>query len=239
MATDEPKPPGPVELEQVVHGKVIITWAPSPDQENDDRLHYLVAEHNSNTRIWRTISDHLFSTTYTTNIQPGQEYHFRVYAKNDLGLSDPSDSPTWGFNSNRGRSQSHNQFTLLCYPIFLKFMFYLVSVPSNVSARVSLERPPSILVPLKLHTPPKGYQCYMTCAVRGSPTPHVGWYHNGICINSNHNYYITNAFGVCSMYILRVGDEDSGEYKVVAVNSLGRAECSTELKVKGTVSQLR
>ncbi|KAI7808166.1 putative immunoglobulin-like and fibronectin type III domain-containing protein 1, partial [Triplophysa rosa] len=205
---DEPKPPGPVELEQVVHGKVIITWAPSPDQKNDDRLHYLVAEHNSNTHIWRTISDHLFSTTYTTNIQPGLEYHFRVYAKNDLGLSDPSDSPTWGFNSNR------------------------VSVPSNVSAMGSLERPPSILVPLKLHAPPKGYQCYMTCAVRGCPTPHVGWYHNGICINSNHNYYITNAFGVCSIYILRVGNEDSGEYKVVAVNSLGRAECSTVLKVK-------
>lgn len=126
---------------------------------------------------------------------------------------------------------------LICpIPFLLKFVFHLVSVPSNKSAVVSLERPPSILVPLKLHASPKGYQCYMTCAVRGCPTPHVGWYHNGTCINSNHNYYVTNAFGVCSMYILRVGNEDSGEYKVVAVNSLGRAECSTVLNVKGTVS---
>lgn len=102
MATDEPKPPGPVEIEQLVYGKVIITWGPSPDQKTDDRLHYMVEEHNSNTRNWRTIADHLLCTTYTTSIQPGQEYHFRVYAKNDMGLSDPSDSPTWGVNSNKG-----------------------------------------------------------------------------------------------------------------------------------------
>uniref|UniRef100_A0A672R9V9 Immunoglobulin like and fibronectin type III domain containing 1, tandem duplicate 4 n=1 Tax=Sinocyclocheilus grahami TaxID=75366 RepID=A0A672R9V9_SINGR len=207
--TDEPKPPGPVVLEQVVYGKVIITWSPSPDHNKDDRLHYVVEEYNSNTRIWRRIADHLLCTTYTTNIQPGQEYHFRVYAKNDMGLSDPSESPTWGINNNK------------------------VPMPSTVSAVVTLERPPSILVPLKRHTPPKGYQCYMTCAVRGCPSPYIAWYHNGICINSDNNYYITNTSGVCSMYILRVRPEDSGEYKVVAVNQFGKAECSSILKVKG------
>ncbi|XP_056316397.1 immunoglobulin-like and fibronectin type III domain-containing protein 1 [Danio aesculapii] len=206
--TDEPRPPGPVELEQLVFGKVIIRWLPSPDHARDDRLHYMVEEQNSDSRIWRTIADHLLCTTYTTTVQPGREYHFRVYAKNDMGLSDPSDSPTWGVNSNK------------------------VLAPSTVPAMVTLEKPPSILVPLKLHSPPKGYQCYMTCAVRGWPSPYIAWYHNGICINSDNNYYITNAFGVCSIYILRVRPEDSGEYKVVAVNSLGRAECSSTLKVK-------
>ncbi|XP_052413995.1 immunoglobulin-like and fibronectin type III domain-containing protein 1 [Carassius gibelio] len=206
--TDEPKPPGPVELEQVVYGKVIITWSPSPDHNKDDRLHYMLEEYNSNTRIWRRIADHLLCTTYTTSIQPGQEYHFRVYAKNDMGVSDASESPTWGKNNNK------------------------VPLSSSVSAVVTLERPPSVLVPLKLHTPPKGYQCYMTCAVRGCPSPYIAWYHNGICINSDNNYYITNASGICSMYILRVRPEDSGEYKVVAVNPFGKAECSSTLKVK-------
>ncbi|TRY89362.1 hypothetical protein DNTS_015301 [Danionella cerebrum] len=207
--TDEPKPPGPVELEQVVYGKVIIRWVPSPDHDRDDRLYYMVEEQNSNYRIWRTIADRLLCTTYTTSIQPGREYHFRVYAKNDMGLSDPSDSPTWGVNCNKA------QLT-----------------PSTKPTMVTLQKPPSILVPLKLHNPPKGYQCYMTCAVRGSPRPFIAWYHNGISINSDSNYYFTNAFGVCSMYILRVRPEDSGEYKVVAVNSLGKAECSSTLKVK-------
>uniref|UniRef100_A0A8C2Q554 Ig-like domain-containing protein n=1 Tax=Cyprinus carpio TaxID=7962 RepID=A0A8C2Q554_CYPCA len=86
----------------------------------------------------------------------------------------------------------------------------LVPAPSTVSVMVTLQRPPSILVTLKLHTPPKGNQCYMTCAVRGCPTPYIAWYHNGI-----------------------FRPEDSGEYKVVAVNPFGRAECSFTLKVKG------
>uniref|UniRef100_A0A673GZ56 Ig-like domain-containing protein n=1 Tax=Sinocyclocheilus rhinocerous TaxID=307959 RepID=A0A673GZ56_9TELE len=100
-------------------------------------------------------------------------------------------------------------------------------------AMITLERPPSILVPLKFHSPPRCFQLYMTCAVRGFPTPHVSWYLNNVCINSNNSYYITNAYGVCSMYIIRVGPEHSGEYKVVAVNSFGKAECSTKLKVRG------
>lgn len=100
---DEPKVPGPVELEQTVHGKLVISWAPSPDQELDDRLYYMVSQHDSLNRVWKTIADRLFTNTYTaSNILPGTEYHFRIYAKNDMGLSDPSPSPTWGTNINKG-----------------------------------------------------------------------------------------------------------------------------------------
>ncbi|KAM9361326.1 immunoglobulin-like and fibronectin type III domain-containing protein 1 [Symphorus nematophorus] len=209
--TDEPKAPGPVELEQTVQGKVVVSWAPSPDQELDDRLYYMVSQHDSNNRVWKTVADRLITNTYTANnILPGIQYHFRIYAKNDMGPSDPSQSPAWGVNSNRVQIS-----------------------PNGVnSTNVCFERPPSILVPLKVHTPPKGYQLFMTCAVRGCPTPTVSWYLNDICINSDNNYYITNSFGVCSMYILRVQAKDSGEYKVVAVNSLGKAECSTKLIVR-------
>ncbi|XP_010774280.1 immunoglobulin-like and fibronectin type III domain-containing protein 1 isoform X2 [Notothenia coriiceps] len=209
--TDEPKSPGPVELEQTVQDKVMISWAPSPDQELDDRLYYMVSQHDSNTRVWRNIADRLFTNTYTASkIYPGREYHFRVYAKNDVGLSDPSESPTWGANSNRVPISSYGV----------------------VSSEISFERPPSILVPLKVHTPPKGYQLYMTCAVRGCPRPTVAWYLNDVCINSDKNYYITNSCGVCSIYILRVRSIDSGDYRVVALNSLGQAECSTKLIVR-------
>lgn len=97
----------------------------------------------------------------------------------------------------------------------------------------NLERHPKFLVPLKLHTAPQGYECYMSCAVRGDPTPHVTWYHNNVSLNTDSNYYITNTCGVCSMLILRVGPKDTGEYKVIAENALGRAECSTKLTVRG------
>ncbi|KAK7916434.1 hypothetical protein WMY93_012195 [Mugilogobius chulae] len=209
--TDEPKSPGPVEIEQTVHGKLLISWAPSPDQELDDRLYYVVSQCDSNNRMWKTVADRLFTNSFTAiNIYPGVEYHFRIFAKNDMGLSDPSHSPPWGVNNNR------------------------VPIPTNglKSTEISFERPPSILVPLKVHTPPKGYQLFMTCAVRGCPTPNISWYLDNICINSDNHYYMTNSFGVCSLYILRVRPKDSGEYKVVAVNSFGQAECSTKLIVK-------
>lgn len=120
------------------------------------------------------------------------------------------------------------------------FLFYVshqvpISSYGVVSSEISFERPPSILVPLKVHTPPKGYQLYMTCAVRGCPQPTVAWYLNDVCINSDKNYYITNVCGVCSIYILRVRSIDSGDYRVVALNSLGQAECSTKLIVRGKV----
>lgn len=231
----------------------MVSWAPSPDEELDDRLYYVVTQHDSNTRLWKIVADRLFTHTYmANNILPGTEYHFRIYAKNDMGLSDPSHSPVWGVNNNRGISIKSSLLKLKSislwlvliwrelefklFPLF-SFPYFSSQVPiaSNriYSSKVCFERPPSILVPLKVHTPPKGYQLYMTCAVRGCPTPTVSWYLNDVCINLDKNYFITNLCGVCSMYILRVQPTDSGEYKVVALNSLGKAECSTKIIVQG------
>uniref|UniRef100_A0A3Q0QSR9 Ig-like domain-containing protein n=1 Tax=Amphilophus citrinellus TaxID=61819 RepID=A0A3Q0QSR9_AMPCI len=92
---------------------------------------------------------------------------------------------------------------------------------------------PSFIVPLKLHTAPKGYECYMSCAVKGNPKPRITWYRNHISLNTNVNYYTSNTCGVCTMLILRVGPKDMGEYTVIAENSLGRAECATILSVRG------
>lgn len=92
---------------------------------------------------------------------------------------------------------------------------------------------PTFTVPLKMRNSPECYECYMSCAVTGNPTPHITWYRNNISLNTNTNYYITNTCGVCSMKILKVSSKDSGEYTVIAENSLGRAECSARLVVTG------
>lgn len=112
---------------------------------------------------------------------------------------------------------------------------FTVSVPEPKA--LNFESPPTFTVPMKTHTCQEKYECYMSCAVRGNPTPYVTWYHNNISLNADANYYITNTCGVCSLLILRVGPKDSGEYKVVAENSLGRAECITQLKIKGMMCE--
>uniref|UniRef100_I3KJU9 Immunoglobulin like and fibronectin type III domain containing 1, tandem duplicate 2 n=1 Tax=Oreochromis niloticus TaxID=8128 RepID=I3KJU9_ORENI len=212
LFADDPKPPGPVELEENVPGTVTVIWEPSPDEKRDDRLHYTVSKLDSTKRSWVTVADRLFNNKFTVcNIMHGREYHFRVYAKNDMGISAPSESPTWGVEKKKEK--------------------FLVTVPTIKDC--DLWCAPSFIVPLKLHTAPKGYECYMSCAVKGNPKPRITWYRNHISLNTNTNYYISNTCGVCTMLILRVGPKDMGEYSVIAENSLGRAECATILNVRG------
>uniref|UniRef100_A0A672ZHX7 Immunoglobulin like and fibronectin type III domain containing 1, tandem duplicate 2 n=1 Tax=Sphaeramia orbicularis TaxID=375764 RepID=A0A672ZHX7_9TELE len=98
---------------------------------------------------------------------------------------------------------------------------------------MNMQSPPSFIVPLKMRTAPQGYECCMSCAVKGDPAPRVTWYCNNMSLNTNPNYYISNICGVCSLLILRVGQKDNGEYKVVIENQLGTAECSMTLNVRG------
>lgn len=107
---DDPKPPGPVELDQNTPGTVTLSWAPSPDEKRDDRLHYMVSKRDSYKRTWRTVADNLFNNKFTVvNILPGREYYFRVFAKNDMGLSQPSESPVFGTKKEKGLYFHFNQ----------------------------------------------------------------------------------------------------------------------------------
>ncbi|KAL7398350.1 hypothetical protein ABVT39_008335 [Epinephelus coioides] len=209
--TDDPKPPGLVELEENVPGTVTVRWDPSPDEKRDDRLHYIVSKLDSTKRTWTTVAERLFNNKFTVcNIMHGREYHFRVYAKNDMGVSEPSESQTYGTEKKKEK--------------------FVVSVPTRKDC--DLRCAPTFIVPLKLHTAPKGYECYMSCAVKGNPRPRITWYRNHISVNTDTNYYISDTCGVCSMLILRVSPRDMGEYTITAENALGRAECSTILSVR-------
>ncbi|KAM9799892.1 immunoglobulin-like and fibronectin type III domain-containing protein 1 [Syngnathus typhle] len=209
--TDDPKPPGPVELEENVPGAVLITWTASPDEKRDDRLHYMITKHDSVKHSWQMLADRLFNNKFTAvNVLPGRQYKFRVYAKNDMGISEPSESPKWEAKRPKGT--------------------FSLNLPASKDC--SFEAAPAFSVPLKMHKTPESYECYMSCAVTGNPKPYVTWYRDNISLNTNSNYYITNTCGVCSMVILKVGPKDSGEYTAVAENALGRVECSTILVVQ-------
>lgn len=114
--------------------------------------------------------------------------------------------------------------------IFLAEKF-IINMPESKTC--NFDSAPIFTVPLKTHNSPEKYECYMSCAVRGNPSPYVTWYRNNISLNTNTNYYISNTCGVCSLLILTVGPKDNGEYKVVAENSSGRTECSTQLTIRG------
>lgn len=112
------------------------------------------------------------------------------------------------------------------------------TVPMPKKKALDLQAPPSFSVPLRRHVPPEGYECSMSCAINGDPTPHVTWYLNDISLNTNSNYYISNVCGVCSLLILRVSPKDVGEYKVVVENKLGTAESSMLMNIRGDLKTL-
>nr|XP_061786474.1 immunoglobulin-like and fibronectin type III domain-containing protein 1 [Nerophis lumbriciformis] len=209
--TDDPKPPGPLELEQIVPGTVTLSWAPSPDEKKDDRLHYSVSKRDSFKRTWKTVADGLYNNKFTViDIVPGREYHFRVFAQNDMGPSVPAVSPPFEIQKEREK--------------------FKVNMPRTKP--LDLSSPAAFIKRLRRRTPPEGYECHMSCAVKGDPTPRVTWYRNNISVNTDANYFISNVCGVCSLLILRVGPKDGGEYKVVVDNGRGLAESSMILFVR-------
>lgn len=84
-------------------GTVTVSWIPSPDEKKDDRLHYMITKRDSVKRSWQTVADHLFNNKFTLiNIMPGRQYYFRIYAKNDMGVSKPSESQAWEVKKRKG-----------------------------------------------------------------------------------------------------------------------------------------
>lgn len=90
-------------------GTVTVSWTPSPDEKKDDRLHYTITKRDSVKRTWQTVADHLFNNKFTAiNIMPGRQYQFRVFAKNDMGVSKHSESATWEVRRKKGRFKNYD-----------------------------------------------------------------------------------------------------------------------------------
>ena len=138
LIVDDPRPPGPVELDQNIPGTVTLSWAPSPDEKRDDRLHYMVSQRDSFKCTWRTVADNLFNNKFTVvNILPGWEYYFRVFAKNDMGPSTPSEPPVFETRKEKGLFHHFNQrdakSCFLCLHPYSSYVFMYIDIDKNRS----------------------------------------------------------------------------------------------------------
>lgn len=124
---DEPKPPGPVELDENVAGTVTVSWTASPDEKLDDRLYYKVTKRDSSKPSWRTVADRIFNNKYThCNLMSDREYQFKVYAKNDMGTSKSSMSVKWSIPSKKGDPLHTLIIMLKATLIILLYPYYTV-----------------------------------------------------------------------------------------------------------------
>lgn len=133
-----------MDLEENVPGTVTVSWTPSPDEKKDDRLHYMITKRDSVKRTWQTLADRLFNNKYTAiNIMPGRQYHFRVYARNDMGLSEPSESPKWEVKVKKGKCKkkkktrsANNVFVCIWHVCTVKGSASVCYIPDHAEYRM-------------------------------------------------------------------------------------------------------
>ncbi|KFO07997.1 Immunoglobulin-like and fibronectin type III domain-containing protein 1, partial [Balearica regulorum gibbericeps] len=213
QVTDIPQSPGPIRLEENVPNTVTVTWEPSASEKWESNLYYTVLKRESQKGLWHVVGDLIYTNKFTfTKLIPGRDYYFRVVAKNDLGVSGPSETvQPWRIKKTKAEFQ----------------------VKSQKYRGVNQNQPPRFLVPLKPHVVTTGSECHMSCALGGHPPPKITWYKDNRDLSNDPAYFCTNDFGVCSLVVLSVTKRDEGEYMVEATNELGRAFSKAFLTIKG------
>ncbi|GAB0199961.1 immunoglobulin-like and fibronectin type III domain-containing protein 1 [Grus japonensis] len=213
QVTDIPQSPGPIRLEENVPNTVTVTWEPSASEKWESNLYYTVLKRESQKGLWHLVGDLIYTNKFTfTKLIPGRDYYFRVVAKNDLGVSGPSETvQPWRIKKTKAEFQ----------------------VKSQKYRGVNQNQPPRFLVPLKPHVVTTGSECHMSCALGGHPPPKITWYKDNRDLSNDPAYFCTNDFGVCSLVVLSVTKRDEGEYMVEATNELGRAFSKAFLTIKG------
>ncbi|XP_050680436.1 obscurin isoform X3 [Leptidea sinapis] len=67
--------------------------------------------------------------------------------------------------------------------------------------------------------------------VSGIPAPDITWYKNGAQLSPSNKYTLKRDGDTCCLYVRDIGVEDAGQYKCVATNKEGSAECEAALEV--------
>ena len=94
--------------------------------------------------------------------------------------------------------------------------------------------PPEITQKMKDFHLIEGADATFVCRIMGKPRPKVAWYKDGHRVKRSNRYDIKyDRDGFCTLRIRVALPEDAGHYTVLAVNSLGKDTCSSQLLVEG------
>ncbi|XP_071603330.1 myosin-binding protein H-like [Heliangelus exortis] len=79
----------------------------------------------------------------------------------------------------------------------------------------------------------EGDDVLLFCIMKGVPTPCVVWLYNQLIVEESPWCFLKHDGPLCSLRLLKVGQNHQGIYRCRIVNPAGQAECSTHLKVTG------
>ncbi|XP_047520181.1 obscurin isoform X3 [Pieris napi] len=73
--------------------------------------------------------------------------------------------------------------------------------------------------------------------ISGIPAPEVTWYKNGAPLSPSNKYQMKRDGDACCLYVRDLNEQDAGQYKCVAKNKEGQAECEAALEVVDKISR--
>ncbi|XP_056614395.1 myosin-binding protein C, cardiac-type [Triplophysa dalaica] len=215
QTVDLPGPPQNLRFVDVWGFNVALEWKQPKDNGNCDITGYIIQKADKKTMEWYTVYDQYRRTNcVVSDLIMGNEYFFRVYAINMVGLSpEPCMSKDSAYIQKTGIEYQHPSYKEHDFSEAPKFTHPLVS--RSVIA---------------------GYNATLSCAVRGIPKPKITWYKNKMDITNEAKYRMLSKQGVLTLEIRKPCPFDGGVYMCKAVNDSGEdiVECKLEVRCQIT-----
>ncbi|XP_036950560.1 myosin-binding protein C, cardiac-type isoform X1 [Acanthopagrus latus] len=211
QVVDLPGPPEALKIMDVWGFNVALEWKPPKDNGNCEISGYTIQKADKKTMEWFTVYEQYRRTNcVVSDLIMGNEYVFRVYSINLVGLSqDPCNT----------KDSAYIQKTGIVY-----------KPPSHKDHDFS--EAPKFTHPLVNRSIIAGYNATLSCSVRGIPKPKVTWYKNKMDISNEAKYRMLSKQGVLTLEIRKPCLFDGGVYTCKAVNDSGEdiVECKLEVR---------
>uniref|UniRef100_A0A4W6EY16 Myosin-binding protein C, cardiac-type n=1 Tax=Lates calcarifer TaxID=8187 RepID=A0A4W6EY16_LATCA len=194
---DLPGPPQALKIMDVWGFNVALEWKPPKDNGNCEITGYTIQKADKKTMEWYTVYEQYRRTNcVSSDLIMGNEYVFRVFAMNLVGLS-PEACNT--------KDSAYIQKTGIMYkpPTYKEHDF---------------SEAPKFTHPLVNRSIIAGYNATLSCSVRGIPKPKVTWYKNKMDITNEAKYRMLSKQGVLTLEIRKPCPFDGGVYTCKAVN---------------------
>ncbi|XP_028257862.1 myosin-binding protein C, cardiac-type isoform X4 [Parambassis ranga] len=208
---DLPGPSQGLKIADVWGFNVALEWKPPKDNGNCEITGYTIQKADKKTMEWFTVYEQYRRTNcVVSDLIMGNEYLFRVFAINLVGLS-PEPCTT--------KDSVYIQKTGIIY-----------KPPSYKDHDFS--EAPKFTHPLVNRSIIAGYSATLSCSVRGIPKPKVTWYKNKMDITNEPKFRMLSKQGVLTLEIRKPCPFDGGVYMCKAVNDSGEdvVECKLEVR---------
>ncbi|KAM7406045.1 hypothetical protein PAMP_000449 [Pampus punctatissimus] len=213
---DVPGPPQDLKIMDVWGFNVALDWKPPKDNGNSEITGYTIQKADKKTMEWFTVYEQYRRTNcVVSDLIMGNEYVFRVFAINLVGLS-PEPCNT--------KDSAYIQKTGMAY-----------KPPSYKDHDFS--QAPKFTHPLVNRSIIAGYNATLSCSVRGIPKPKVTWYKNKMDISNEAKYRMLSKQGVLTLEIRKPCPFDGGVYMCKAVNDSGEDVVECKLEVRSQITK--